>query len=152
MDLPIIYSQRDPRWSHLRLGTPSALSASTIGSDGCYLTCFAMLATHYGHAITPPDLNALLITRKLFILHNLLADHTLAAAFPDLSYAGSLHYEDLPADLTRLHDLLSDPATAVILELDFNHSSIDGIQPHFVVALSCDGHQVTIADPWYGEA
>ena len=152
MQLPVIYSQRDPRWAQLRLGYSSAPPTSTIHDYGCYLTCFAMLATHYGHPTTPRDLNVLLASRGLFLGHNLVADQTLGVAFPDISYGGAFPYRHWPANLNRLQHLLSDPATSVVLELDFNHTLEDGVQTHFVVALSCDGHHVTIADPWYGAA
>lgn len=43
-------SQKDPRWKN----TPFATGKYTIGSDGCFLTCFSMLADN-----TPPAVDAL---------------------------------------------------------------------------------------------
>lgn len=45
------FSQRDPRWSSIRLGTGST-NTSTIGSHGCTITCVGMLA-----GITPKEVN-----------------------------------------------------------------------------------------------
>ena len=150
MQLASVYAQRDPRWSHVHLGTPLAAADSTIGAYGCYVSCFAMVATGFGHGITPAELNRVLADRQLFLLGNQVADATLAAAFPVLSYAGTHEYRRAPADLDLLRSLLADPATAVILELDFDHDPTDGIQSHFVVAVACDRQRVTVADPWYG--
>ncbi len=48
------YNQRDSSWG------ASALNGTqyTIASDGCLVTSMAMIFTHYGHKITPVDINS----------------------------------------------------------------------------------------------
>ncbi len=48
LDVPLL-RQSDPRWGGVPLGSAGA----TIGSEGCALTCFAMVATHLGADSTP---------------------------------------------------------------------------------------------------
>ena len=43
------FSQRDPKWENIHLGS----SSLTIGGDGCADTCLAMVAEEYGEPITP---------------------------------------------------------------------------------------------------
>ena len=47
-------SQKDPRWSGARIGA----SDVTVGSDGCLVTCLAMLSCYYGSERTPDALAA----------------------------------------------------------------------------------------------
>ena len=146
--LPVVYSQRDARWGGVRLGYEGGPADSTVHNYGCYVTCFAMVATYHGHAVTPGELNELLVRRQLFLRSNLVGDHTLGLAVPALAYVASLEYRDRAADLGRLAELLGDAANSVILEVDFNHNPVDGV--HFVVAVGCDGERVVVADPWFG--
>src|SRR5687768_6546795 len=104
--LPAVFSQRDPRWGHVRLGYGGGPADSTLHNYGCYVSCFAMVAAYHGHEVTPLELNGLLVHRQLFLQGNLVADHTLAAAVPALTYVASLQYRDGPADLGRLARLL----------------------------------------------
>jgi Papain-like cysteine protease AvrRpt2 len=145
--LPQVFSQRDPRWAGVELGTAPGV---TIGGYGCYLTSFAMIAGYYGHQVTPPQLNQVFVQKQDFVNQDLLRDDDLSQAFADCAYLGSRDYGAVPADLAYLQQALSAPERSVALELDFDHNPADGIQTHFVVALDCDGTNVTIADPWYG--
>jgi hypothetical protein len=145
--LPQVYAQRDPRWAGVELGT---CPGATIGQFGCYLSSFAMLACYYGHQITPPGLDALFREGAEFVDQDLCSDNDLQAAFGDCVYVETRDYSTQPADLQYLRDALADPSRSVILELDFDHNPSDGIQTHFVVAVDCDGTDVSIADPWYG--
>ena len=144
--LPQVYSQRDPRWASQRLGT---VNGTTIGQEGCYISCFAMLACYYGHNVTPADIDND-ATNKLYVDGNEATDDMLQKIFSDCQYQQSFDYSNTPADLSKLQALLSDPSISVILEIDFDHNPSDGIQSHFVIAVDCDGTNVTIADPWYG--
>ena len=62
--IPLL-GQRDPRWSAERIGR----SSCTVGSDGCLLTCIAMLTWYYGHGLTP---DALAADARLFTTDGLL--------------------------------------------------------------------------------
>jgi hypothetical protein len=148
-DLPPVYSQRDPRWGDHQLGFLGG--DSTLHNYGCYVTCFAMVASYFGRPHTPATMNALLKEKRLFVQGNLVTDGTLEAAIPACVYGLSISYADGPADLDRLARILEQPENAVILEVDFNPSQV-GVQTHFVLAVSsfpADG-RVTITDPWTG--
>lgn len=71
-----ILSQNDPRWKNTKLGTSNA----TIGSDGCAITCVAMLA-----GTTPDKVNA----RMPFIEENLIVWVTAAQQW-GLKYANPI--------------------------------------------------------------
>lgn len=57
------YGQNDPRWSNDTLGSNPE---GKIGQYGCYLTAFTNIANLAGANITPPQLNALLVSRGAF--------------------------------------------------------------------------------------
>lgn len=48
------YNQRDSNWGALALNG----TQYSIASDGCLVTSMAMVFTHYGHKITPIDINS----------------------------------------------------------------------------------------------
>lgn len=144
---PHVYSQRDPHWASHQLGTAAG---ATIGQYGCYLTCFAMKAEYYGHAITPARLNDLFTQRSLYVDGDLLTDNQLQELYPDCTFVAAHDYTTIPADLALLQHLASDPATTITLEIDFDHNPGDGIQTHFVELVSWDGTTLRIADPWWG--
>lgn len=143
-----VIAQRDPHWAFQRLGT---VDGTTIGQEGCYDTCFAIVAQYAGHKEASPATIDDAATNKLYVDGNLATDDMLEKIYPDCKYQQTIPYANDPADLNKLKDLLSDPTIAVILELDFDHDPNDGIQTHFVVAASCDGTKVVIDDPWYAE-
>lgn len=48
------YNQRDSGWGAMALNG----TQYTLASDGCLVTSMAMMFTHYGHRITPVDINS----------------------------------------------------------------------------------------------
>lgn len=146
--LPQVYSQRDPRWSAQRLGT---VNGTTIGSDGCYVTSFAMIAGFFRHSILPNELDNIYTDKKLYAQGNLCTDDMLPKVFADIKYETSYKFPTTPADLGQLKQLMDDPNKIVILCLDFDHDPNDGIQTHFLVCVGADGGKgIKVADPWYG--
>jgi hypothetical protein len=151
--IPKIFSQRDSQWASQRLGT---VNGTTIGSDGCYVTSFATVASYYGKDITPAKLDDWFTNGHVYYNTagnhndpaNLCSDDMLQVVFGDILYQKTYNYANSPADLNLLKSLLADPSLSVILEVDFNHSPNDGIQTHFLVAVDCDGTSVKVADPW----
>jgi len=138
---PIIYSQQDPRWANIELGNAAG---STIGSYGCYDTCFSMKACYYGKNINPAELNQLFKDKEIYVNANLLTDSALNEVFPEIEYIGSDHYEEVPADLAKLQEYMSDPNITVTLCVDMP------VGVHFVEVVDCDTASVTIANPWTG--
>lgn len=140
---PIIFSQRDIRWSSQRLGT---VDGSNLGEEGCYLVSFCILANYYGHEIAPDALDDLFTENKWYIDGNLLTDAGLQRAYPDCHYVATYPYVTTPADLNQLRDIIADPTASVIIEID-----LGGGETHFAVVVDCDGETVTIANPWDGK-
>lgn len=48
------YNQRDSQWGDIAIDN----SQYSIAEDGCLMTSMAMVLTHYGHHVTPLDINA----------------------------------------------------------------------------------------------
>ena len=141
--LPQVFSQQDPRWSSILLGSSPTV---TIGQDGCYITSFAMIADYYGKNITPIDVNNFFKTNALFASTDLVSnDNDLQQMFSDIPYQTTDHYESVPADLAKLQGYMQDNSLMVVLCIDLGGGSM-----HFVVAVDCDGTNVTIANPWTG--
>ena len=61
-----VYSQRDARWASHPLGT-----RSTIGANGCLMTCASMVCNHFGHASNPLQLNNWLTDNEGYLDGNL---------------------------------------------------------------------------------
>jgi Peptidase_C39 like family len=148
--LPQLYSQQDPQWASTVLGTGN--NAITIGTSGCYLTSFSMIANYYGHQINPLQLNQLFISNNLYVEGNELTDKALQSLYANCTYQQSIDYSNTPASLSILQTYLSDPTMSVILEVNANPEGPSStLETHFVVAIACDGTNITIADPWTGQ-
>ena len=61
-----MYSQLDPRWRDVRLGT----SRRTIGQDGCLLCCAAEVLKRHGWTLDPASLNRELVQHTGFVAGN----------------------------------------------------------------------------------
>ena len=113
-------SQRDPKWSYKKLGTCN----TTIGKEGCYITCIGMLAGYL------PDFVNLQMVEKGGYVRGCLVSASKAASIFKLQYSS----------------VRTKPAFyPTIAEVDFNPKT-KTIEQHFVVLL--DEH--TTIDPWTG--
>ena len=65
MRVAVAYGQGDGRWAGERLGDWSAAAESTIGRCGCYVCCLAMVATAFGHGVTPVEMSGELRERGM---------------------------------------------------------------------------------------
>jgi hypothetical protein len=125
---------------------------ATIANSGCYLCSFAMLADYYGQNVDPVALNTLFTQQNIYVDGDDLTDNALQEAYSSITYLQSYPYANVPADLGQLQTLLSDLTQSVILEVNSNPEGPTAtLETHFVVAVSCDGTNVTIADPWTGQ-
>lgn len=138
-------SQRDTRWASKKLGKSTSL---TIGTDGCLLTCHAMLLTHFGHECTPDVLNEIYKGKKVFdnALINFYAAGTVYEDFKAAEYYNCI---DIPCDLKKIDDLLAKRLPVIAYVDNVNG---DKKPDHFVLIIgkSDDGHYFT-NDPWTGE-
>jgi hypothetical protein len=142
---PNSLSQRDPRWSEIKLGFSTSL---TIGTEGCALTCLAMMATGYGYPETPETLN-----KKLIALGSgngyigpLMVWGGLTRLYPKIGikevYACS---EVKPVPLKRIDALLANGQT-VLVECD--RSLATGEQSHWVLLTKKVGEDYAMLDPY----
>lgn len=145
---PAVYLQRDPRWAAQLLG---GIAGATVGEFGCYLASLAMLASYYGHTLTPPQLNSALAAQRIYVSGDLMPDDALHRLYPDLAVQQVYNWASVPADLGALKQVAADPALTAVIELDFDHDPSDGIASHFVVLAGCDSSRVLVFDPWWGD-
>jgi hypothetical protein len=154
----VVYSQRNVPglpavpWAGQRLGWCNGV---TLGSDGCYVTADAQVATHYEHPITPgqmddrmtgPDPAHSLYAAGASGCKDLMYDNNLSKVFPDIQYVETRSWPGA-ADLSYLR-MAGDEE--IIIGLDnLNQGSLSR---HF--ARVFDYNPVTgvllIDDPWWG--
>jgi len=145
IDVPLM-SQKDPRWSGMRLGTPA--SSSTIGGYGCLLTCEAAACTYFGHPTTPPLLNAAMVRVNGYYRANLWKWWSLLDVYPDLYIREYINCDNIPAPLNVIDNLLAD-GVPVTLMVDYYPGG--SVQMHFVLAVGKQGDDYVIMDPINGQ-
>jgi hypothetical protein len=144
LKLPVIYSQRDPRWASILLGYNTS-SQYTIGNYGCLITCLAMEVNK-----TPDQVNQILKDNNGFSAGGgnfLWAKCTalgLASTYTSYNWSGPV----TDAGIAKAKELL-DQGYPLLCEVDFNPATT-GEEMHFVLAEGYDGDNFFIADPWTG--
>lgn len=132
------YSQNDPRWSGLHLGT----SSWTMGQAGCYVTSMAVVASNLGHNVTPAQMLSLLEQHGCI---NGSGDITnpsaLCTVFPDIQLVSSHTWPTVKADLSVIEE-------NTIIEIDDSPSA--GMQTHFMPVIKVVGTDVKVMDVWDG--
>ena len=147
-----IYSQRDQRWASTKLGNSASV---TIGTDGCLLTDFAMLAD-----VTPVVMNEARKATGGFQAEPrgaYAANFDIAAACArigakNVKLVGSGGPFPKPVPLASMTTLVNHLRSGnyAILEVD----SVPGgqLDTHYVVALGASvDAQIVIVDPWTGD-
>lgn len=135
----VIYSQRDPSWSSIGLGT----GQSTIGQDGCLMTCAAQMLTECGSVMNPAALNVWLKANGGFVQ----GDHFVFASIDRLNVVKFRTLGacvNVPAPMQMLEAAITAGAY-VIVQVDFIPGG--SIQQHWVMYRG----QGNITDPWYGD-
>lgn len=151
----MIYSQRDPRWAHQRLGTADGV---TIGGYGCYTTAQADVASDYGIDVNPAQLDDIFTANENdpygkggYVQGDLAWDGMLAKVYPDkFEFVGVYNCQNNPCDLNQLKPY-DEYGKEAIIEVDFDHNPADGIQTHFVRMAFFNNGDPIIDDPWTGE-
>jgi GH25 family lysozyme M1 (1,4-beta-N-acetylmuramidase) len=134
-----IYSQRDKRWKDYPLGTKS-----TIGANGCLLTCASMVCNHLGHASNPFQLNEWLTENGGYESGNLFIWSAIERLYPDMKF-DSFVYNPNEQKIAEYIQLGRLP----ILLVDFNPSTPEA-EMHWVLGIGIENGKITIADPWTG--
>ncbi len=138
-------SQRDPRWSDWPLGFGDA--STTIGSDGCTLTCLTMAANGFGFTETPQSLNDKLkaLGQNMGFSGPLIVFSGLPSALAGISLQSVVFCRNTPAPMADI-DAALDTGFPVIVELD--HSTAPGLQNHWVMIVGRSQGDYLINDPW----
>ena len=134
-----IYNQRDKRWKDHPLGTKS-----TIGANGCLLTCASMVCNYLGHASNPHQLNEWLTENRGYESGNLFLWSAIERLYPDIKFDGFVYNpsEQQILEYIRLGKL-------PIMLVDFNPSTPEA-EMHWVLGTGIENGRVVIADPWTG--
>lgn len=151
INLPIVYSQWDPRWAQEKLGSSNS---STIYDYGCILSCLAMACKYYSKDENPSTLNVKLAGLKP------------SGYSVDLYIPGSVNriYKDIQENRTVTPSLLTDQQVGeiraaidagfpVLIGLDYNPKTV-AYDSHFVLVVDynpADESDFTIADPLGGK-
>ena len=134
-----VYNQRDVRWAAHPLGTKS-----TIGANGCLMTCASMVCNHFGHASNPLQLNDWLTNNNGYLDGNLFLWAKIEELYPDMKFDGFV-YNPTTAQIRAA--ILA--GTLPIMHVDFNDST-PLIEMHWVLGIGVTADDVLIADPWTG--
>lgn len=142
---PNSLSQRDPRWQDIKLGFDHI---RTIGTDGCALTCLAMMANGYGYEETPESLNSKLI--KLGAgngyIGPLMVWAGMTRLYPKIGIKEMYVCSDAkPVPFKRIDSLISNGQT-VLVECD--RSLATGEQSHWVLLTRKVDNDYIMLDPW----
>lgn len=128
----LILSQRDPRWSQVKLGS----SSLTVGRYGCTTTSISMLSTYFGGVIWP---NEIATDIKKYTSDGLV--NWSSMDFPRFKFEKRIYGRNDAEIMASFND----PNKAVILQVDNGQ--------HWVVCLGKTffGNDYKIADPWFGD-
>lgn len=134
-----VYSQRDVRWKDHLLGT-----RSTIGANGCLMTCASMVANYFGHASNPLQLNNWLTDNEGYLDGNLFLWASIERLYPDMHFDGFV-YNPTAQQIKAV--ILA--GVLPIMFVDFNDDT-PLIEMHWVLGIGVTNTDVLIADPWTG--
>jgi GH25 family lysozyme M1 (1,4-beta-N-acetylmuramidase) len=134
-----LYWQRDPRWKDIMLGTKS-----TIGENGCAMTCVAIALGKLGVHVNPVSLNDWLTNNEGYYQNgNLILWDAVERMNPTIKWDGMTY---APSD-----DLIRQRIRAgklPIIVVDSNEATPQE-DMHWVVGIGVDrGNNIIIFDPW----
>ncbi|OGN74430.1 MAG: hypothetical protein A2X25_05965 [Chloroflexi bacterium GWB2_49_20] len=142
---PNFLSQKDPRWQDIKLGFATQ---QTIGSQGCVLTCLAMMTTGYGYKETPDTLNKKLMNLGSGngYIGSLMVWAGITRLYSKIGIKEIYVCSDVkPVPLKRIDSLLGNGQT-VLVECD--RSLATGEQIHWVLLTQKQGDDYVMLDPW----
>ena len=134
-----VYSQRDIRWAAHPLGTKS-----TIGANGCLMTCVSMVCNQFGHMENPFELNDWLTSHGGYFDGNLFLWAAIERLYPDMKFDGFVYNPNRTQLIAAVRD-----GVLPIMYVDFNDDT-PLIEMHWVLGIGVIGDDVIIADPWTG--
>lgn len=129
--------QEDPKWNNIKLGT----SVSTIGQQGCLITCMSMFLKFVGFDTDPQRLNTLLLNNGGYYDGNLFVWGSVTKFYPGLTFGYRYNY----AALDKIDEQLARGLPAVV-EVDYNPATAP-IDQHWVLVVGKVGGSYIINDP-----
>ena len=147
-------SQRSQLWSRQALGSDPV---DTIGSSGCALTAVTMVASAYGYATTPAQLNQWLTAHGGYIENDLLLWRQATAVTAGSVRWQWLHVPGMVSQLRTDDQDIEDlpPLSVVEAQLDAGRLVVAEVRlyggMHFVVITGHRGDILSINDPWFGD-
>ncbi|WP_119068099.1 NBR1-Ig-like domain-containing protein [Aggregatilinea lenta] len=137
------FSQRDTLWRKNVLGGPG--SPVTIGSWGCLLTCFAMLACAYDCDTDPARLNRTLLEKSGFFQNYFVSWNALQTAFDTLVFDAK---SDASPDLLGHIDASLAARRPVPIQVDRTPATrYNDNDQHWVLAVARHGNDYIVNDP-----
>ncbi len=144
LKLPVIYGQRDARWSNILLGYNSN-NPYNIGNYGCLITCLGMLTNNQ-----PDNVNQVLKDNGGFQANGGLFVWPKASVLSlTIDYVSPYYDGPVTSQGIAKAKSLLDSGEILLCEVDFNPATT-GEEMHFVLATGYDGDKFTCADPWTG--
>ncbi len=133
--------QRDTRWASQRLGT---VNSTTIGSDGCVITCHAMSMTARGKEFTPSTIDNFLTENKLYYEGNKWIPVNSTKVWDQYKFIKIVYCETTPAPINEIIQSIDKGQTPTLW-------LINGGIRHNVLAVGYDGNHIIVNDPWMGD-
>jgi len=133
-----MYSQKDPRWANIRLGT----SSRTIGQEGCLLCCVADMLRPCNYKLNPARLNRWLTLHDGYISGNRFVFDSVKPLGAELIVVHD--WQKTLADVSVLQGLWED-GCHLLLEVNFNPWG--KFVNHWVRVVDV-GVVIEVHDPW----
>lgn len=143
-------SQRDSRWSDYPLGEDTG-HGKTIGSWGCLLVAYNMMARYLGLTeMLPPAFNDHFVETGA-MSRQFTLDGALATAYPDrVEYGGYLTRADNETGMQLKIEESLKAGIPVPAEVDFVPQTAERDQ-HWVLIIGIKDGAYMMVDPWYGD-
>lgn len=131
------YSQRDIRWKNTKIGN----SITTVGKDGCTLTCIAML-THWANGKTGKDPD--------WTAKNLVYTVDGKILWKSVSLTGSLvfFFRNYIYNQKKIEATIKSENDCCILEIEWRNGSK---YRHWILPYAIDGDTLKCIDPINGK-
>lgn len=145
LKLPVIYGQRDSRWSSILLGY-NTNQPYTIGNYGCLITCLGCIVNK-----TPSETNEILKANNGFVSGGLFVFSKCTSLGLTQIYK-SPYYSDPVTNqgIAKMKELL-DNGSALLTHVDFNPADTDD-DMHWVLVYGYEENTENFyaMDPWTG--
>lgn len=135
------YSQRDPRWSSIKLGTSSV----TIGGYGCLITAASMMVNYFGKMSDPKKMNEDLLRVGGYYKDNLFIFDKINDIYPDI-VLDDVWVPTVSDDVSSRIDVALETKRPVIVMVDYNIAT-DLLDQHWVIIVGKNENGYVIVDP-----